>query len=78
MSLLLARLSGNSGVSALAAGLGGLVLAEALVVLQASRHRRRNARLRAGVLSPAMSAAVTLTGATVLVAVTALGFMLRG
>lgn len=75
VSLLLTRLTAGSGVMALATGLSGLVVAEALVIAQAGRHRRNDARLRAGSLRPAVGAATTLVVATVALAAAALALV---
>lgn len=72
VSLLLTRLSEGTGPAALLAGLAGLVAAEGLVIAQAGRHRRSDARLRTGGLRPALGAAAVVTVVTVALAVVAL------
>lgn len=77
VSLLTARLARESGAVAVVLALAGTVTAALLVPVQSRRHRRRDARLRAGeVVDPPLGAVVGAAAFTVALAAAALGLVL--
>lgn len=76
VSLLTARLAGESGPLAAAVGLGGTTVAALLVAVQRRRHYRRDRTLRAGVtLDPAVGPVLGAALLTTTLAVAALGLL---
>ncbi len=78
VSLLLTRLTPDTGTTALVAALGGLLMATAIMTLQSSRHVRGVARLRRGAFRPGVLAAAGLTSTTVGLAAVALALVATG